>query len=99
MSFRTEDGLELPAVTAQEMREVDRVAMDEFGLGVLQMMENAGRSLAMHAAEMLSEGAGRVPGELYVADIGIPLAVFERLSIAVEPFFRGRYSVRVSRTG
>ncbi len=241
VSFRTDDGIELPAVTTEEMREVDRVAMDEFGLGVLQMMENAGRTLAMHAIEMLSESTGRVavlagpggngggglscarhllnhgvgvdlmldrppsrlagaaaeqfhilsesgvrpvpdddvtrvaggasvvidaligyglegvprgrvaelieiaslsggrilsldvpsggnattgdtpgavihpertltlalpktglaciPGELYVADIGIPLAVYERLSIAVQPFFRGRYSVRVSRTG
>ena len=60
MSFRTDDGIELPAVTAAEMRDVDRVAMDEFGLGVLQMMENAGRTLAVHAAEMLSGGAGRV---------------------------------------
>lgn len=60
MFFRTDDGVELVAVTAEEMREVDRVAVDEFGLGVLQMMENAGRSLAMHAAEMLSEGAGHV---------------------------------------
>lgn len=241
MFFRTDDGIELPAVTAEEMREVDRVAVDEFGLGVLQMMENAGRSLAMHAVEMLSEGAGRVavlagsggngggglccarhlrnhgvgvdlvldqppssldgaaaeqfrvlaksgakpapeedvprvvgsapliidaltgyglvgapggrvaelieianlstrrilsldvpsgvnattgdilgeairpertltlalpktglariPGELYVADIGIPLAVYERLSIVVRPFFRGRYSVRASFAG
>ncbi len=241
MSFRTDDGIELPAVTAEEMREVDRVAMDEFGLSVLQMMENAGRSLAMHAVDMLSEGAGRVavlagsggngggglccarhlrnhgvgvdvvldrpssrlagaaaeqfrvlaesgvrpipdddatrvagsapviidaltgyglrgtprgrvaelieianqsagrilsldmpsgvnattgdvlgevirpqrtltlglpktglahvPGELYVADIGIPLEVYERLSIVVQSFFRGRYSVRVSFSG
>jgi NAD(P)H-hydrate epimerase len=241
VSFHTDDGIELPAVTAEEMREVDRVAMDEFGLGVLQMMENAGRSLAMHAMEMLSEGAGRVAvlagsggngggglccarhlrnhgvgvdlvldrppsrlagaaaeqfrvlaesgaktvpkedvpravggaavivdaltgyglvgaprgrvaelieianqsggrilsldvpsgvnattgaalggairpertltlalpktglarvaGELYVADIGIPLSVYERLSIVVQPFFRGRYSVRVSFAG
>lgn len=241
MSFRTDDGIELPAVTAEEMRDVDRVAMDEFGLGVLQMMENAGRSLAMHAMEMLSESAGRVAvlagsggngggglccarhlrnqgvgvdlvldrppsrlagaaaeqfrvlaesgvkpvpendmprtvggaavivdavigyglvgapcgrvardieianqsggrilsldvpsgvnattgdvlggairpertltlalpktglarvsGELYVADIGIPLAVYERLSLVVQPFFRGRYSVRVSFAG
>ncbi len=241
MSFHTDDGIELPAVTSEEMREVDRVAMDEFGLGVLQMMENAGRSLAMHAMEMLSEGAGRVAvlagsggngggglccarhlrnhgvdvdlvldrppsrlagapaeqfrvlaesgakpvperdvpravggaavivdaltgyglvgaprgrvaelieianqsggrilsldvpsgvnattgaalggairpertltlalpetglarvaGELYVADIGIPLSVYERLSIVVQPFFRGRYSVRVSFAG
>ena len=241
MLFRTDDGIELPAVSAEEMREVDRVAVDEFGLGVLQMMENAGRTLAMHAMEMLSKVAGRVvvlagsggngggglccarhlrnhgvgidlvldrppsslagaaaeqfrvlaesgvkpvpeedvpravggasvivdaligyglagaprghvaelialanqsgqrilsldvpsganattgdapgaairpertltlalpktglahvPGELYVADIGIPLAVYERLTIEVQPFFRGRYSVRVSFAG
>ena len=241
MLFRTDDGIELPAVSAEEMREVDRVAVDEFGLGVLQMMENAGRTLAMHAVEVLPEGAGRVavlagsggngggglccarhlrnhgvgidavldrppsrlagaaaeqfrvlaesgvkpvreedvpravggasvivdaligyglegapgghvaelialanesggrilsldvpsgvnattgdivgaairpertltlalpkaglvhvPGELYVADIGIPLAVYERLSIVVQPFFRGRYSVRVLFAG
>jgi NAD(P)H-hydrate epimerase len=60
VSFRTDDGIELPAATAGEMREVDRVAVEEFGLGVLQMMENAGRTLATHAAEMLSERAGRV---------------------------------------
>jgi len=241
VSFRTDDGIELPAVTAEEMREIDRVAVDEFGLGVLQMMENAGRMLAVHAMEMLSESAGRVailagsggngggglccarhlrnhgvgvdlvldqppssldgaaaeqfrvlaksgakpvpeedvpravggasvivdaltgyglegaprgrvaelieianesgsrvlsldvpsgvnattgdtpgdavrpertltlalpktglariPGELYVADIGIPLVVYERLAIAVQPFFSGRYSVRVSFAG
>jgi len=28
------------------MRDVDRVAVEEFGLGLLQMMENAGRNLA-----------------------------------------------------
>ena len=60
VSFRTDAGIELPAVTAEEMREVDRVAIDEFGLGVLRMMENAGRSLGMHGVEMLSGGAGRV---------------------------------------
>jgi len=41
--FHTDDGIELPAVTAEEMREVDRVTLNEFGLGILQMMENAGR--------------------------------------------------------
>ncbi len=44
-------------------------------------------------------GLARVAGELYVADIGIPLSVYERLSIVVQPFFRGRYSVRVSFAG
>ena len=51
--FRTEDGVVVPAVTADEKREVDRVAVEEFGLSILQMMENAGRNLAQHALEML----------------------------------------------
>lgn len=36
----------VPAVTADQMREVDRLAVEEFGLQLFQMMENAGRSLA-----------------------------------------------------
>jgi len=183
VSFRTDDGIELPAVTAEEMREVDRVAMDEFGLSVLQMMENAGaaaeqfhilvesgvrsvpddevtrvvgsasvvvdaltgyglvgapRGRVARDIEIANQSGGRilsldvpsgvnattgdvlggairpertltlalpktglarVSGELYVADIGIPLAVHERLSLVVQPFFRGRYSVRVSFAG
>ena len=51
--FRTEDGVLVPALTADEMREVDRIAVDEFGLSILQMMENAGRSLAQTALNML----------------------------------------------
>ena len=35
------------------MREVDRIAVEDFGLGILQMMENAGRNLALTAIEML----------------------------------------------
>ncbi len=51
--FKTTDGLQtIPAVTADEMREVDRLAEDVFQLSVLQMMENAGRSLAVHALEL-----------------------------------------------
>jgi NAD(P)H-hydrate epimerase len=50
----------VPTVTAEEMREVDRVAVAEFGLGILQMMENAGRNLAANAMEMLEGSTGRV---------------------------------------
>ncbi len=53
MGFRTSDGLSVPSVTAGQMREVDRMAMEDFGLGILQMMENAGRNLAQNALEML----------------------------------------------
>lgn len=36
----------IPALTAEQMREVDRVAMQELRIELIQMMENAGRSLA-----------------------------------------------------
>jgi len=62
MVFRTEEGDLVPSVTTTQMREVDRVAVEEFGLGILQMMENAGRTLAEHALEML----GRTNGEIVV---------------------------------
>lgn len=44
--FYTTDGTAVPAVTATEMREIDRIAVEEVGLELLQMMENAGRDLA-----------------------------------------------------
>ena len=46
--FQTATGKALTAVTASEMEAVDRVAVDEFGISLLQMMENAGRNLAWH---------------------------------------------------
>jgi NAD(P)H-hydrate epimerase len=49
--FRTATGRRVTAVTAAEMRDVDRVAVEEFDLSLLQMMENAGRNLARHARE------------------------------------------------
>lgn len=36
---------DLPVITAELMREVDRVMTDELGIQLIQMMENAGRSL------------------------------------------------------
>lgn len=55
--FSTASGQSVTAVTAAEMRDVDRVAVEEFGLGLLQMMENAGRTLATHVRDV---GAGPV---------------------------------------
>lgn len=54
-SFRTQGGLRVPAVTAQQMRDVDRVAVQEIGPSLQQMMENAGRSLASLCMTMLGE--------------------------------------------
>lgn len=66
MGFQTEEGLAVPAVTAAQMREVDRIAVEDFGLGILQMMENAGRNLAQHAMDMLD---GETPGQRRVITV------------------------------
>lgn len=44
--FRTDSGHLVPAVTATEMRAVDRIAVEEYAIGIRQMMEHAGRALA-----------------------------------------------------
>lgn len=58
--FMTEAGDRLPALTEDQMREVDRIAMEDFGLGVLQMMENAGRNLALHAIENVNDPSAEI---------------------------------------
>lgn len=50
--FENLQGGLIPAVSEGEMRAVDRLAVEEFSLSVLQMMENAGRSLALHAMQL-----------------------------------------------
>ena len=56
--FWTEEGVPVPAVTTEQMREVDRIAVEEFGLGILQMMENAGRNLAQNVMDRVGEIIG-----------------------------------------
>ena len=51
--FTGPEGVRVPAVTSDEMREVDRVAVQEKGPNLYQMMENAGRNLASLAIELL----------------------------------------------
>ena len=52
-SFETTDGRPVTAVTADEMRAVDRVAVEDVGLALLSMMENAGRNLAAETRDLL----------------------------------------------
>src|SRR5262252_2470251 len=54
--FFTDDGIEVRAVTEAEMREVDRIAIEETGPNLFQMMENAGRNLATLVIERLGAG-------------------------------------------
>jgi NAD(P)H-hydrate epimerase len=60
MAFQREDGLPVPAVTADEMRRVDTLAVEAFGMGILQMMEHAGRALAEHVLLLRAGRAGPV---------------------------------------
>jgi NAD(P)H-hydrate epimerase len=53
--FFTSTNQEVPALAAAQMREVDRIAMQETGPNLFQMMENAGRNLAEMALEALGE--------------------------------------------
>jgi len=41
----------IPSFTAEQMREIDRVTIAEFHIELIQMMENAGRSLAQLAIQ------------------------------------------------
>ena len=52
-TFVTDAGVEVPAITTDQMREVDRVAIEEVGPNLYQMMENAGRNLALTVLETL----------------------------------------------
>lgn len=54
--FTTANGVAVPAVTTEQMRAVDRIAVEETGPNLFQMMENAGRSLALQAIGMLGDG-------------------------------------------
>jgi NAD(P)H-hydrate epimerase len=49
-TFVTASGTHVPAVTAETMRDVDRIAVEDVGLQLRQMMENAGRTVAHRVA-------------------------------------------------
>jgi hypothetical protein len=71
MGFQTEDGVGVPALTTAHMREVDRAAVEEFGLGKTR------GAVAVLALPKI--GLQSVPGELYLADIGILPEVYHRV--------------------
>ncbi len=55
LRFFTDSGIEVPSVTAEQMREVDRMALDQTGPNLFQMMEHAGRNLALFAIAVLDD--------------------------------------------
>lgn len=46
MRYKVLAEMEIPALSTEQMKEVDRLMVEEFGIGLIQMMENAGRNLA-----------------------------------------------------
>lgn len=53
--FITNTGLIVPAVTKEQMIEVDRIAVEETGPNLFQMMENAGRNLTLTVIDLIKE--------------------------------------------
>lgn len=51
--FTTCVGAKVPSVSEDQMREIDRIAIEETGPNLFQMMENAGRNLALLSIDML----------------------------------------------
>jgi NAD(P)H-hydrate epimerase len=60
VQFTNENGLKIPSVDEKQMREVDRIAVEDFGLGILHMMENAGRNLAKNIIDLTQNNTGKV---------------------------------------
>jgi NAD(P)H-hydrate epimerase len=53
LRFVLDEVVEVPSVSSEEIREIDRIAVHETGPTLLQMMENAGRALAAVVIERL----------------------------------------------
>jgi NAD(P)H-hydrate epimerase len=50
----------VPWLSVEQMREIDRIMVEELGISLVRMMENAGRSLAQVARDLLGgDTAGR----------------------------------------
>jgi NAD(P)H-hydrate epimerase len=46
----------IPAITTDQMREIDRIMVEIYGIELIQMMENAGRNLASLARKLFLNG-------------------------------------------
>jgi NAD(P)H-hydrate epimerase len=58
--FPAIDAAAVPWLSVEQMREVDRIMVEELGVSLVRMMENAGRSLAQLARYLLGgDTAGR----------------------------------------
>ena len=69
-AFPSADADAVPSVTAEQMREVDRAMVQEYGIQLTQMMENAGRSLGHLARTRFLDGEPRGKRALVLAGRG-----------------------------
>lgn len=69
-TFVDPDGYPVTAVTAEEMRAVDRVAVEEIGLDLPRMMEHAGRGLAEAVLEVQSSNRSELPVTVFAGNGG-----------------------------
>ncbi len=60
----------VPFLTVAQMVEVDRIMIEEYGIGLLQMMENAGRNLETLACHRFLEGDPRQKTVIILAGSG-----------------------------
>jgi NAD(P)H-hydrate epimerase len=66
----TVSALSIPALTPDQMSQVDRIMVDELGVEVLQLMEVAGQAVAVWARERFLEGDARGKTVLVLAGSG-----------------------------
>ena len=64
------DGLDVPLISTEQMREVDRAMIEDYGILLIQMMENAGRDLAHLARSRFLAGDPRGRTVLVLAGTG-----------------------------
>lgn len=96
-SFPTVPAASIPTVTAEQMREVDRVAMDTFDVLLIQMMENAGARLAElvvgrfkpDSVSMLCGSGGNGGGGLVAARHIANRGVLVNLTLGADPSHLG----------
>ncbi|MGF1669061.1 MAG: NAD(P)H-hydrate epimerase [Balneolaceae bacterium] len=68
--FQTENFVKISSVTAEKMKLIDEIAVHKTGPNLYQMMENAGRNLALKAIELVERIAERQPKITILAGTG-----------------------------